>query len=138
MAQKSAQIDAVLRTGALSDAFTQDLEDTQEPEAQLVRQQKHQIVTLLKLLGTGAADKAGYEDLVQQSTGLALVPALYPDIIERLEARVTERLCTRAARGRERTGVTLAAGEVGEEGGDVRDERLSEDDRHAPVQDTSV
>src|SRR5919206_541054 len=39
MAQKSAQIDAVLRTGALSDAFTQDLEDTQEPEEPLVRQQ---------------------------------------------------------------------------------------------------
>ena len=46
-----------------------------------MRQQKHRIVALLKLLGTGAADKAGYEDLVQQSTGLALVPALYPDII---------------------------------------------------------
>ena len=105
MAQKSAQIDAVLRTGALSDAFTQDLEDVQEPEEQLVRQQKHRIVALLKLLGVRAADKAGYEEVVQQSTGLALVPALYPDIIERLEARVTERLRTRAARGGKRTGV---------------------------------
>jgi hypothetical protein len=97
MAQKSAQIDAVLRTGALSDAFTQDLDDASEPEAPRVRQQKHRIVALLKLLGTGAADKAGYEDLVQQSTGLALVPALYPDIITRLEARVTTRLRTHAA-----------------------------------------
>jgi len=73
-----------------------------------VRQQKHRIVALLKLLGVGAADKAGYEEVVQQSTGLALLPALYPDIIERLEARVTERLRTRAARGGKRTGVASA------------------------------
>jgi hypothetical protein len=111
MAQKSAQIDAVLRTGALSDAFTQDLEDVQEPEEALVRQQKHRIVALLKLLGAGAADKAGYEEVVQQYTGLALVPALYPDIIVQLEARVTARLRTRAARKAERPGIALAAGE---------------------------
>jgi hypothetical protein len=43
----SAQIDAVLRTGALSDAFTQDLEDHQEPEGATVRQQKQRIVALL-------------------------------------------------------------------------------------------
>jgi hypothetical protein len=105
MAQKSAQIDAVLRTGALSDAFTQDLEDVQEPEEALVRQQKHRIVALLKLLGAGATDKAGYEAVVQQATGLALVPALYPDIIARLEAQVTARLRTRATRGGARAGV---------------------------------
>ena len=103
MAQKSAQIDAVLRTGALSDAFTQDLEDVQEPEEALVRQQKHRIVALLKLLGVGAADKAGYEAVVQQYTGLALVPALYPDIIVRLEARVSERLRTRGQEREART-----------------------------------
>jgi hypothetical protein len=125
MAQKSAQIDAVLRTGALSDAFTQDLDDVQEPDDQLVRQQKHRIVALLKLLGTGVTDKAGYEAVVQQYTGLALVPALYPDIIARLETRVTERLHTRAARGGERTGVASAAE-------DDRDERCNPDeDRHA-------
>jgi hypothetical protein len=125
MAQKSAQIDAVLRTGALSDAFTQDLEDAQEPEEPLVRQQKHRIVALLKLLGAAVVDKAGYEAVVQQYTGLALVPALYPDIIARLETRVTERLHTRAARGGERMGVASAAE-------DDRDERRSSDeDRHA-------
>ena len=89
----------------MSDAFTQDLEDVQEPDEPRVRQQKHWIVALLKLLGTGVADKAGYEDFVQQYTGLALVPALYPDIIARLETRVTARLRTRAVRGGERTGV---------------------------------
>jgi hypothetical protein len=125
MAQKSAQIDAVLRTGALSDAFTQDLEDAQEPEDPRVRQQKHRIVALLKLLGTGAVDKAGYEAVVQQYTRLALVPTFYPDIIARLETRVTERRHTRAARGGERTGVASAAE-------DDRDERRSPDeDRHA-------
>ena len=92
MAQKSAQIDAILRLGALSDAFTQDLEEQQAPEAATVRQQKHQIVALLARLGTGPRDKAGYADVVQQYTGLALVPALYPDIIHRLEGRVTECL----------------------------------------------
>ena len=91
MAQKSAQIDAVLRLGALSDAFTQDLEDQQAPEAATVRQQKHQIVTLLTRLGAGPLDKVGYADAVQQHTGLALVPALYLDIIHRLEGQVTER-----------------------------------------------
>jgi hypothetical protein len=116
MAQKSAQIDAVLRTGALSDAFTQDLDDAQEPEEPLVRQQKHRIVALLKLLGAAAADKAGYEEIVQQYTGLALVPALYPDIITRLETRVTARRRTRAARGSARAGVASAAE-------DDRDER---------------
>ena len=125
MAQKSAQIDAVLRTGALSDAFTQDLEDAQEPEDPRVRQQKHRIVALLKLLGTGAVDKAGYEAVVQQYTRLALVPTFYPDIIARLETRVTERRHTRAARGGERTGVASAAA-------DDRDERRRPDaDRHA-------
>jgi hypothetical protein len=125
MAQKSAQIDAVLRTGALSDAFTQDLEEAQKPEEPRVRQQKYRIVALLKLLGTGAVDKAGYEAVVQQYTRLALVPTFYPDIIARLETRVTERLHTRAARGGERTGVASAAE-------DDRDERRRPDaDRHA-------
>jgi hypothetical protein len=97
MAQKSAQIDAVLRLGALSDAFTQDLEDQQAPEAATVRQQKHQIVALLARLGTGPQDKVGYADAVQQHTGLALVPALYPDIIHRLEGRVTTCLRPQAS-----------------------------------------
>ena len=90
-----------------------------------MRQQKHRIVALLKLLGTGAADKAGYEDLVQQYTELALVPAFYPDIIARLETRVTARLHTRAARGGARTGVASAAEAD-------RDERRRPDaERHA-------
>jgi hypothetical protein len=98
MAQKSAQIDAVLRLGALSDAFTQDLEDQQDPEVATVRQQKQQIVALLARLGTSPLDKAGYADAVQHHTGLALVPSLYPDIIHRLEERVTKRRRPRAVK----------------------------------------
>jgi hypothetical protein len=105
MAQKSAQIDAVLRLGALSDAFTQDLEDQQESEAATVRQQKHQIVALLTRLGIGPLDKAGYADVVQEYTGLALVPALYSDIILRLEERVAARLHPRAPQEQARSGV---------------------------------
>jgi hypothetical protein len=101
MAQKSAQIDAVLRTGALSDSFTQDLEDRPTSAARTVPQQKKQIVALLKLLGTGGLDKAGYEEVVQHYTGLALVPTLYADIIHRLEECVTEHLCTSSHGGEE-------------------------------------
>src|SRR5262249_41594283 len=62
MAQKSAQIDAILRTGSLSDYFTQDLEDRPEQVERIVRQQKKRIVALLQRLGIGAVDKAGYAD----------------------------------------------------------------------------
>jgi len=92
MAQKSSQIDAVLRTGSLSDYFTQDLEDLSEQEGKAVKQQKKRIVALLKLLGIGAVDKVGYEEAVQHYTGLALVPESYQVIIDRLEVCVMERL----------------------------------------------
>jgi hypothetical protein len=85
MAQKSAQIDAILRTGSLSDYFTQDVEDQTAPEALTVTQQKKRIVVLLKELGMEMADKAGYEDAVRQYTELALLPEYYPEIIRRLE-----------------------------------------------------
>jgi hypothetical protein len=91
MAQKSAQIDAVLRTGSLSDYFTQDLEERPEQREQIVRQQKHRIVALLQRLGTGAVDKAGYAAAVQHYTGLELVPAAYEEIIHRLAGCVTAR-----------------------------------------------
>jgi hypothetical protein len=92
MAQKSSQIDAVLRTGSLSDYFTQDLEDQSEQAEKLMRQQKKRIVTLLKRLGSDAVDKAGYEAAVQQYTGLALVPEAYQEIIQRLEVWIAESL----------------------------------------------
>jgi len=102
----SAQIDAILRTGSLSDYFTQDLEDQPEQEEKVVRQQKTRIVALLRLLGTDAVDKAGYAEAVQHYTGLALVPELYQDIIHRLEDYVTESLPNREDRGDEIPGVS--------------------------------
>lgn len=90
MAQKSAQIDAILRTGALSDSFTQDVEDQGPPKALIVRDQKRRIVALLQQLGIKATDKAGCEEAVQQHTALPLVPVHYPEIIHRLERSVRE------------------------------------------------
>jgi len=88
MAQKSAQIDAILRTGSLSDYFTQDLED-QHAET-TVRQQKRRIVGLLKQLGLETTDKAGYEEAVRHYTELALLPEYYSEIIRRLESCIQE------------------------------------------------
>jgi hypothetical protein len=91
MAQKSAQIDAILRTGSLSDYFTQDLEDQVAPEMLTVTQQKRRIVALLKQLGMEMEDKAGYEYAVQRHTELALIPEYYPEIIRRLEGCIQEQ-----------------------------------------------
>ena len=91
MAQKSAQIDATLRTAALSDSFTQDLEDLLARDPLLVQQQKRQIVALLKAVGLEAIDKAGYEAAVEEYTELALIPEHYPEIIRRLEAYLQTR-----------------------------------------------
>jgi hypothetical protein len=91
MAQKSAQIDAILRTGSLSDSFTQDLEDQGVQEQGTMRPQKRRIVALLKHLGIATADKAGYEEAVRQYTGLALVPEHFPEIIHRLERCIQEQ-----------------------------------------------
>jgi hypothetical protein len=85
MAQKSAQIDAILRIGALSDSFTQDLEDQHAPEPGPVLQQKRRIVALLRQLGRDPIDKTGYAEAVQQYTALALLPECYAEIIRRLE-----------------------------------------------------
>lgn len=95
MAEKSSQIDAILRTGSLSDYFTQDLEDQPAQAERIMRQQKKRLVALLKLLGTDAVDKAGYEAAVQHYTGLALVPESYQEIMHRLEVWVTESLLNR-------------------------------------------
>jgi hypothetical protein len=104
MAQKSSQVDAILRIGSLSDYFTQDLEDQPGPAERAVKQQKKRIVALLKLLGAGAVDKVGYEEAVQHYTGLALVPESYQAIIHRLEVCVTESLPPGEQRGDEITG----------------------------------
>lgn len=111
MAQKSAMIDAILRTGALSDFFTQDLEDMPqstpdvhveapsrpEPtpadrsraravtEAQIAKlPPNRQIVFLLTELGDEVDTKEDVEGAVKKRTGLALKPENFETIIERL------------------------------------------------------
>jgi hypothetical protein len=91
MAQKSAQIDAILRTGSLSDYFTQDLEEQAAQVELTVQHQKRRIVALLKQLGIETVEKAGYEEAVRQYTALALVPDNFPEIIHRLARCVQER-----------------------------------------------
>lgn len=89
MAQKSAQIDAILRTGALSDLFTQDLEDMKEtatiPADDLPI--KQQIMSLLKKLGRigNNADREEIEKAVKLTTDLSLIPKNYSEIVSRLK-----------------------------------------------------
>jgi hypothetical protein len=101
MSEKSALIDAVLRTGALSEVYTQDVEDLQEEPApatpakptsqetvsstaQALRQR---IWTLVKQAAPHATTREDVEHYVQRTTGYALHPDRYGDIIRALEAR---------------------------------------------------
>jgi hypothetical protein len=93
MAQKSAQCDAILRTGALSDLFTQDIGeegDTAGPqgESENADHYKRQIMALLTALQVPRGDKAHYEAAVLPLTGVALAPENYVVIISKLKARL--------------------------------------------------
>jgi hypothetical protein len=90
MAQKSAQIDAILRTGALSDVFTQDInepEETQAPapaHAPTSADLRQQIWTHIK---QQAPDITGREEAgrwVKERTGYALVESNFPAILHAL------------------------------------------------------
>jgi hypothetical protein len=104
MTEKSACLDAILRTGGLSDVFTQDLDEGQEERpptppaaARAVedagtatpeqRQLRRQIQQLLHTLGHTPDSRSAYETLVLQHTGLALVPIHYAAIVARLTAQ---------------------------------------------------
>jgi hypothetical protein len=95
MGQKSALCDAVLRTGALSDLFTQDAEDDDEkPEASpaVVKvDYRREIMRLLDTMGVPAGDREHYRSMVHELTGMALEPANYPQIVEQLKAQVQAR-----------------------------------------------
>jgi hypothetical protein len=90
MATKSAQVDAVLRTGALSDVFTQDLDDAQpepvkpnplHPAAEL----RQRIWAKCQELAPDARTREAVEAFVQERTGMALHPDLFQAILARLE-----------------------------------------------------
>lgn len=112
IAEKRAQIDAVLRTGALSDFFTQDLEDMAQPQrydrspvadtaVPTVTYDDHEKVEtpnkrdVLKRKIKDLADAMvevpleggkGYQNYIKGQTGLELVEGNYEAIIERLKA----------------------------------------------------
>lgn len=113
IAEKRAQIDAVLRTGALSDFFTQDLEDMVKetydtspipenvkievhgtdddmpPIPESISEQKVVIMSLLKNRGVDTRTKKEIERYVADETQLALVPSNYKEIIRLLTVQPT-------------------------------------------------
>lgn len=94
MAQKSAMVDAILRTGALSDVFTQDLDDAPEtpvatatkakPTSQDLRQR---IWAMVQAQAPEVKTRDAVEAWVHQETGYALHPDHYLAIVAALEAR---------------------------------------------------
>jgi hypothetical protein len=104
MATKSAQVDAVLRTGALSDVFTQDLDDLSQepvkPQASAKPQGQSQdtvsstaqalrsrIWTLVQQIAPEARTREDVTRVIMERTGLALHPDHYAEIIIALESR---------------------------------------------------
>ena len=96
MAEKSSMVSAVLRTGALSDVFTQDLEDMQEPEpAKAVtptkptgQEYRQRIWAMVKAQAPHVTTREAVSAWIHQETGYTLDPDHYRDILE--------SLCTRA------------------------------------------
>lgn len=91
MAEKSACVSAVLRTGCLSDVFTQDLEEMQETEpvkpnplhpAAALRQRIWQLV---QARAPEVKSREAVETFVKAHTGMDLHPDFYQAIMERLE-----------------------------------------------------
>ena len=96
MSEKSALIDAVLRTGALSEVYTQDAEDLQEEPAKATTPAKttsqdlrSRIWELVKTLAPQVTTREDVEEFVRHTTGMILHPDNYQGILAKLreEAR---------------------------------------------------
>lgn len=97
MAEKSANVSAVLRTGALSDIFTQDLEDSQEPEPvpprtpttprRTAQEMRQRLWTIVQQRAPEATTREAIDDWILTHTGLALHPDAYADILLTLEGQ---------------------------------------------------
>ena len=91
MAEKSACVSAVLRTGALSDVFTQDLEDTNpEPEkaAKPVGQSqdlRQRIWAQVQKMDGTVRTREQVEAFIKERTGMDLHPDYYEAIYNRLQ-----------------------------------------------------
>jgi hypothetical protein len=86
MATKSAQVDAVLRTGALSDVFTQDISDHDEetPAHENAQEQRGRIWAIVKERAPEAKTREAVETWIKDKTGMDLHPDLYGAILARL------------------------------------------------------
>ena len=89
MAQKSATIDAVLRTGALSEAFTQDLEpdDQPTPVKPTGQEQRQRIWHMVQAQAPEMKTREQVETWIKAETSYTLHPDNYANIIVALEAR---------------------------------------------------
>lgn len=93
MAEKSSMVSAVLRTGALSDCFTQDLEDMPEAEAAKPatpartpsQDLRRRIWTRVQELSPDVKSREAVEAYIKEHTGMTLHPDLYSAIVARLE-----------------------------------------------------
>jgi hypothetical protein len=89
MACKSAQVDAVLRTGALSDCFTQDLDDAtpeQAKDAQPSADLRRRIWARVQEVAPEATTREDVTRVIMERTGLALHPDHYSEILAKLGA----------------------------------------------------
>jgi hypothetical protein len=92
MAEKSSMVSAVLRTGALSDCFTQDLEDMQEPEPAkpttsakpTAADLRQRIWAKVQELAPDVKTREAVEAYIKEHTGMTLHPDLYEAIATRL------------------------------------------------------
>lgn len=89
MSEKSALIDAVLRTGALSDAFTQDLEEETpapvKPATPNSSELRRRIWSLVTTADASITNREACEAYVQRMTGLTLEPNNYSAIEAKLQ-----------------------------------------------------
>ena len=95
MAEKSACVSAVLRTGALSDVFTQDAEDMQEeepakpttPAKPTGQEYRQRIWARVQQLAPEVRTREAVEAFIKERTGMALHPDLYAAVLDRLETQ---------------------------------------------------
>jgi hypothetical protein len=93
MAEKSSMVSAVLRTGALSDVFTQDLEDMQDPEPAraatpakpTAQEYRQRIWAMVQAQAPEIRTREAVEAFILERTGMALHVDLYQAILARLE-----------------------------------------------------
>lgn len=94
MSEKSALIDAVLRTGALSEVYTQDVEDLQDEHAPASASPqlnsadlRKRIWAMVQAQAPEVKTREAVEAWVHQETGYTLHPDHYGDIVESLQVR---------------------------------------------------